>query len=144
MFASNQHLPVVVCVASCGCRYYDMLGATECCCLGTAGRLNRITPSLADASFIRDVTIFYAKQVHSAPLDLLVPQTLLTHLMDADGSLSEAGYLVATLEAAVSFIAQVRWGILFFEHASTNENPRKPSQYSLPVGWKRPVHAQVQ
>lgn len=51
--------------------------------------------------------ILCTKQVHSAPLDLLLPQTLLTHLMDADGSLSEAGYLVATLEAAVSFITQV-------------------------------------
>lgn len=46
-------------------------------------------------------------KVHSAPLDLLLPQTLLTHLMDVEGSLSEAGYLVATLEAAVSFVAQV-------------------------------------
>lgn len=52
------------------------------------------------------------QQVHSAPLDLLLPQTLLTHLMDAEGSLSEAGYLVATLEAAVSFITQVRYLIM--------------------------------
>eukprot|EP00752_Nemacystus_decipiens_P014145 g12578.t2 len=51
--------------------------------------------------------LFSLVLVHSAPLDLLLPQTLLTHLMDADGSLSEAGYLVATLEAAVSFITQV-------------------------------------
>lgn len=50
---------------------------------------------------------FTHQQVHSAPLDLLLPQTLLTHLMDVDGSLSEAGYLVATLEAAVAFITQV-------------------------------------
>lgn len=34
-------------------------------------------------------------------------QTLLTHLMDAQCSLAEEGYLVATLEAAVSFISQV-------------------------------------
>lgn len=32
--------------------------------------------------------------------------------MDVEGSLSEAGYLVATLEAAVSFIAQV-FGVLW-------------------------------
>lgn len=36
---------------------------------------------------------------------------MLTHLMDLDGSLSEAGYLVATLEAAVSFITQVQRGM---------------------------------
>ncbi|CAM9146896.1 unnamed protein product [Ectocarpus sp. 13 AM-2016] len=51
--------------------------------------------------------LFALVLVHSAPLDLLLPQTILTHLMDLDGSLSEAGYLVATLEAAVSFITQV-------------------------------------
>ncbi|CBN76111.1 conserved unknown protein [Ectocarpus siliculosus] len=51
--------------------------------------------------------LFALVLVHSAPLDLLLPQTMLTHLMDLDGSLSEAGYLVATLEAAVSFITQV-------------------------------------
>lgn len=53
------------------------------------------------------LAIFHTRQVHSAPSDLLLSQTLLTHLMDLDGSLSEAGYLVATLEAAVSFITQV-------------------------------------
>ena len=47
-------------------------------------------------------------QVHSAPFDLLLSQTLLTHFMDVERSLSEAGYLVATLEMAVLFITQVQ------------------------------------
>lgn len=51
--------------------------------------------------------LFALALVHSAPPDLLLPQTLLIHLMDVEGSLSEGGYLVVTLEAAVSFITQV-------------------------------------
>ncbi|CAM9504849.1 unnamed protein product [Scytosiphon promiscuus] len=75
-----------------------------------AGEMSLPAPSVQpDEAMGADdfLPLFAYVLVHSAPIDLLLPQTLLTHLMDADGSLSEAGYLVATLEAAVSFVTQV-------------------------------------
>ena len=92
----------LTCIRVCCCHYDVVSVIFLLLSVGGVSTLPR-----ADCPLLSWAISHSQKQVRSAPLDLLLPQMLLTHLMDADGSLSEAGYLVATLEAAVSFITQV-------------------------------------
>ena len=71
--------------------------------------------------------LFTYAVIHAAPPNILLAKELIVHLMDPSDSISERGYYVASLQAALSHIMHLQHGDLAFDQNQETSAKAPPS-----------------